>query len=317
MVFYIYLDPPVFSVAAVGGRLGLQALAAVLRGFLQNCLLLDFDDYRWETGIRRALSTHAEVFDRSVIKKFLVQFRKRNRIVPVFQDDYSGKKDLAFIIDQAPAADLDFILAEEVVALPTGCATETATLATYQETDFEARREEAASNGREYSGGELDEEQFLEANFSKLVRHASRIEICDALCGRKFADNYEYTVKRLLGLLGVVLAEPERCELVLHCEKSPRDHHLISQLARHRPPRLAGMNISVCFYDPSAGRQCLPHERYLSTDQFGLEIGRGMDFLDSNTAKNRDVSLNLKDRGVIQSKLAAFQSFRLPAAKVP
>ena len=77
------------------------------------------------------------------------------------------------------------------------------------------------------------------------------------------------------------------------------------------------MNISVYFYDPSAGQQCLPHERYISTDQFGLEIGRGMDFLDSNTAKNRDVSLNLKDRSVLQSKLAAFQTFRLPAAKVP
>jgi hypothetical protein len=313
MVFFVYLDPPVFSAAAKAGPLGLDALAAVLRGFLQNCVLLDFDDWRWETGVRQALSTHERTFENSLVKKLLVQLKKRDRIEPCFRDDYSGKTEMNLVLAQANEAELDLILADSHVAHPNGGQFEIAKLEDYQQTAFEAKRSEAAANGREYSGGELAEGDFLIANFRKALKFATRIDICDAVFGRSFADNYEHTLRLLLGFLDGELVERETCELTIHCEQSARSHHLLTQLAKHRPLGLSKLKITVIFYIRPPSAQCLPHERYLATNQFGFEIGRGMDFLDGGTGRNRDVSINLKDADVIRDKLIPFRSFSAPA----
>ncbi|PWU09025.1 MAG: hypothetical protein C5B50_28155 [Verrucomicrobia bacterium] len=317
MVFYVYLDPPVFEAAAAGGQMALQLLTAILRGFLQNCVLLEFDDYRWDTAVRRAVNSQEKTFDRSAIKKLLVQLQRRNRIVPFFKDDYSGLPDLEFVVQQASAAGLDLILSVQTVSLPSNCSCEAAILGTYQESEFEDQRAETAANGREYKHGEMGEEQFLLTTFQKFIRHARRIEVCDAVCGRYFGDNFKYTLKKFLAFLDSALVDPAVCELILHCEKSERDQYLLSELTSFRTARLAQMPISVCFYDPINGQQCLPHERYICTDQFGLQIGRGMDFLDRATARNRDISVSFKPWNVLSTKLTPYQCFKLAPVQIP
>lgn len=312
MVFFVYLDPPVFAAAAQSGHLGLDALAAVLRAFLQNCVLLDFEDWRWETGVRRALDAHESTFEQSLIKKLLVQLKKRNRLAPCLHDDYSGETDLSLVLSQAAQRELDLILSQSDVAPSSHGQCEITKLETYQRTAFEEKREKAATHGREYSGGEFSEREFLARNFRKALRFAVRVEICDALLGRKFADNYDHTLKLLLGFMDEVLVERQSCELTIHCEQSDRNHHLLTRIAAHRPAGLSNLMIKAVFYSPSNDHQCLPHERYLATNQFGFVIGRGMDFLDRSTGKNRDCSLNLKDHMVVDAKLRPFVAFARP-----
>jgi len=289
----------------------------VLRALLQNCVLLDFDDWRWDTEVRQALTGNEELFENSLVKKLLVHLRKQNRIVPFFQDDYSGKTNMNLVLAQGAAAELDLILTSEISVTSPDGHIEIAQLEGYQQTTFEATRSEIAANGREYVGGEQSEADFLNTNFRKALRFASIIEICDTLLGRKFADNYEHTLRVLLSFLDQVLVERDTCELTIHCGQSARNHHLLSQLARYRPAGLQKLKISVVFYNDAAGGQCLPHERYLATNQFGFEIGRGMDFLDCGTGRNRDVSINLKDAEVIRNKLKPFASFCASAQFVP
>jgi hypothetical protein len=309
MVFFVYLDPRVLGDARKGGVLGLEAMTSVLRAMLQNCILLDFDDWRWETAVKRALQSDDGSFDLSLVKKLLVHLKKKHRVVPYFTDDYSGADDMQIVVAQSTAAEIDMILVCSTGAHSAGAGCEVADLQGYQQTTFEETRADAAANGREYSGGELAEGHFLDLNFRKLLKFASRVEICDAIFGRKFADSYEYSIKALLALMGGVLADPDHATLTIHCEQSNRNGHLLTQLATHRPAALKNLTIEVCFYKNSAGGQCLPHERYLVTDQVALELGRGMDFLDKATGTNRDLSISLKDSDRVRAKIGAYAAF--------
>jgi hypothetical protein len=50
----------------------------------------------------------------------------------------------------------------------------------------------------------------------------------------------------------------------------------------------------------------MPHQRFILTDQFAIEIDRGLDFLDRATHKNRDVSVNTKSHSETSKLLAAY-----------
>lgn len=308
MVCFVYLDPGVFSAAGVADEVRLGDLTAMLRGFVQNCVLLDFDDYRWETSVRREIGTAEAVFDRSLVKKLLVHLKKRKRVVPWFRDDYAGRPELDLVSEQAAEAELDCIVTEKPCPRSPSCLVETTTLRAYQSSEFEQKRSDLAACGREFVGGEMDATGFLESNFRKAVKFAQQIDVCDAILGRKFADNYAYTLRRFLRFLADVLADPGKSTFTIHCQSSPRIPHLVTELAASRPSTLANLRINVVDYDASGGR-CLPHDRYLATDQFGFEIGRGFDFLDRSSNRNRDVSINLKDPDVIREKLRPFGAF--------
>ena len=50
----------------------------------------------------------------------------------------------------------------------------------------------------------------------------------------------------------------------------------------------------------------MPHQRFILTDQFAIEIDRGLDFLDRSTHKNRDVLVNTKSHSETSKLLAAY-----------
>jgi hypothetical protein len=307
MVFFVYLDPAVIHAASAAGTFGWESLTAMLRGFVQNCVVLDFDDYRWAPSIRTELAAAEEVFDRSLVKKLLVQIEKRNRIMPQFQDDYSGRPELDLVTEQAGKAELDCIVAEAPGSLPSDSRARITRLACYQSSGFEQERSEIAAHGREYSGGELGEADFLRSNFSKLLRFARRIEVCDAMLGPKFSDNFKHGLKLFLDLVSRESTSESGCEIVLHSEESERAGFLGDTVQEHQQRLPKTIKLRVQFYCARS----LPHERFLWTDQFALEIGRGMDFLDPKTRKNRDVSLNLKDQEQVARKVEQFSQFRV------
>jgi hypothetical protein len=242
MIFYVYLDPAVFPLANNHGPYAVQLLIGVLRGFLQNCFIAEFEDYRVQESIKNNVASLPDTYDRKIIKSLLATLQKRNRFVYCLVPDYSGgKDDLLCVLDQAAGAFLDLLLLKEInsqLVIPR--EVEVATLVTYQSTDFETRRSLLASEGRTLKEGELDEEEFLNQLFRKALRFAAKIEICDKLFGRRFGDNFEYSAKTLFRWLEKVLIDPSRCKLIFHCGKPDGygDHHMQTQLASFRHGRL-------------------------------------------------------------------------------
>jgi hypothetical protein len=53
--------------------------------------------------------------------------------------------------------------------------------------------------------------------------------------------------------------------------------------------------VEAYYYKLPRGDEPLPHDRFLITDQIAIAIGRGMDFLDFKTKKNRDGTFGLKN----------------------
>jgi hypothetical protein len=195
---------------------------------------------------------------------------------------------------------------------------EIATLANYQHTSFESERARLATEGRTSAEGALGQNDFLDQHFRKALRYATRIEICDKIFGSKFADNYIHTTKTMMQWLAGILADPRVCRLVFHCARPDgnRDHHLLTQLRNFKRAHLANTVIEVQFYELSAPENVLPHERFILTDQIALEIGRGMDFLNAATGRNRDVSIGYKSMKEVHDLLKSYSASRRPAIAV-
>jgi hypothetical protein len=178
----------------------------------------------------------------------------------------------------------------------------------YQHTDFEPRRSKLASVGSRTEPGAQSQTDFLDSHFRKALRHASRIVLCDRLFGRKYGDNYEYTITKVLRWLEAVLDSPATCTLEVHCERPPGLGHraLEGDLKAGRTGRLGSLRMTVYYYNNPGIEDVLPHERFVLTDQFAFSIDRGLDFLDKSTKRNRDVSVRYADADSCQTTLRFF-----------
>jgi hypothetical protein len=311
MIYYVYLAAEVVSVAEKGGAYALQVLIALLRGLLQNCLVIDFQDGRIQEALGEHVRGMQPSFDRKLLSATLGAIQKHNRFVCCLTPDLTGATpDDEVMIQQAAAALIDVaVLSTEAKPgseLPAGL--EIATLATYQHTDFEPRRSKLASVGSRTEPGAQSQTDFLDSHFRKALRHASRIVLCDRLFGRKYGDNYEYTITKVLRWLEAVLDSPATCALEVHCERPPGLGHraLEGDLKAGRTGRLGSLRMTVYYYNNPGIEDVLPHERFVLTDQFAFSIDRGLDFLDKSTKRNRDVSVRYADADSCQTTLRFF-----------
>lgn len=307
MIYYVYIDPEVIRAASREGPYAVQCLIGILRGFLQNCFLLDFVDYRVQNAISDCIDELADPHERKAIKTLLGAMQKRNRFVCALEADYDDRPDVDRALDQARAAGLDLIFVESREAISTAPAgVDVATLADYQITDFENDRSRIAAEGMAFRTGEMTEIEFLDRTFKKALRHASRIEVCDKLFG-KFRDNFVYSIGVFLTWLAQILEDPANCSLVIHCgEIDVSENYLRGELAKFKTGRLAGLTIEVQPYGLGDPDHCLPHDRFILTEQVALTIGRGMDFLDRNTQQNRDLVVDYKSRKQVDDILQSY-----------
>jgi len=316
MIFYTYLAPDVLSVKNIENDFAMQALIGILRGFTQNCFIAEFEDYRVQDSIKEQVNNLPDTFDRKIIQKLLKTLSKHNRFIYCLIPDYSGKKDdVSCVVEQAAKCLLDLIILSEAnkgAEIPKGL--EKATLATYQTTDFENLRSTLAINGRTFVSGELDQKDFLDWCFGKMLRYPTRIEVCDKLFGSRFSGNFEYTVKTFLRWFEQIIVEPQSCKLIFHCGKPEghTDHHIKTQLVNFKTGRLENLPMEIQFYQLPDNSQALPHDRYLITDQIVIDIGRGFDFLDRNTRKNRDLTVGYKSFKEVDNLLKSYASAMLP-----
>ena len=310
MFFYVFMDPGVISDAWIKGDFAVQTLIGVLRGFVQNCAVADFEDYRTQSEIKNHIDGLPDDFDRKIIKSILATLHKRNRFIYCFVPDYTNERsDLECVFEQAEKCLIDLILLKSIPnEFDTPNQTEVVTLSDYQRSSFENRRSLLASDGRTFIGGEYEEYEFLNLHLGKVFRYATRIEFCDKLFGSKFADNYIYTIKILFKWLGGLLSDQGNYRLIFHCGMPPghTKEHIQERISTFKNKYLDSTSIEIQFYQSTEDEQCLPHDRFVTTDQISLTIGRGMDFLDKNTRKNRDVTIGLKNADEVTRLLESY-----------
>jgi hypothetical protein len=316
MFFYIYLEPKVVEVAHQHGELGLQALIGILYGFLQNCFVADFEDERGWNELRDLVNSLPDEDNRKRIKEILTVMYKRNRLISCLSPDYAGdKSDLECLVEQAPGALLDLLLISEIGAPFEGfTAAETATLNTYQYSHFARDRTNLAGGGVTLEEGELDELVFLDKFLKKALKYAHSIEICDKIFGDRYGGNYKYTAQVFFNWLERNLADPENCKIIIHC--GVPDETWLDVMKEHltslKSGRLAGVTIKLCLYDQVSVNAALPHDRFIVTDQIALGLPRGMDFLNRETRKNRDLTLDYKNNDQVNKLIASYAIGRQP-----
>jgi len=310
MVFNFLLDPEAVKSAA-NHPFGIQSLCEVLKGWLVNGLVFDFETEWARQEIGKTVHAMPEGFERKRLSSLLSALVKRKRLLTIMVQDYmSPDSELEQAIGLASKYQIQLLLIGSAVSTPIPAGVEKVTLAEYPDSAIEKKRHQAATDGKIYLGGEASHVDFLDENFANGLRHAKRIDICDRLLGEKFADNYEYTMRRFFLLLDRNLCSPDSCDLVIHCGESSRNGHMAYMLKSFRTGRISMMPMTLHFYSDPSGTMHLPHDRYLWSDQFGFLIGRGMDFLDERTDRNRDVNINLKNEDMIASQLADLAGIR-------
>ncbi len=284
MFYRVFFDPEVVRPAYQSGAVGLSLLIAIWRGFFQNCCICEVDGYLVHARLKEVINELGVDADNqnnglsdhiTRLKKILVQMGKQNRFVDLISTT-KADQSLAFLaVNSANSIGIDFILTEESFPEETN-SPERSNFETYEVSTFERERSKHAEDGL-IPEGEDTADEFFQKRFGKLLPLAKRVTIIDGILGRKFGDNFQYTLKRLIEYLESTNADPSELLLDIHTEEGERIDFLEQRLGewcnaiRYRVQR----------------HQRVPHERYLFTDQFGLQLGIGCDLLSKQTGRNR------------------------------
>lgn len=298
MVFHAYLDPAVIARADEFQPYGYQCLIGILRGFIQNCCIIDPNG-----EVSAALAA-------------------RVRQLPANSDRKTLKELLAFLNDHYRFIDgtdqADVMVTESDAREPgMGVATEVCSLANYQFTDFESRRSLSAHGGVTLGFREISPEQLFERHFHRALRHAQRVQICDGSFGENFKPNYRYTTERFLIWLRSANLLGAGCKVFFKCLAPFREDDRRNRALRRgdwRPDdqKCAAVSSFLREHGVSAEfHRFLPHDRFILTDQFALEVGRGMDFLDQNNGCIRDISIATKDLRQVKRLLQSYARHQL------
>ena len=313
MYFYVFMQPEVFDEAVTDGEDATQNVTSILNGFLQNCFIAVFEDDRWEAAVKEKIEFWPQNMTRRRVKSILVHMKKRNRIIYCLEPDYNNnKQDIDCVLEQAPTIPLDLLVviaSESERPAPPG--TEITTRRTYHHSNFEPKRSDMAVDGVTCSPGDMNESKFMDFHFAKALKYASTIHICDRICGKtSFTGNFRYTVERLMGWLGSVLADPSSCKIIFHLGQPPGQgqQFILQQLTSMKNRALNSTQVDVHFYDESLPTATLPHQRFIMTEQIALDVDRGLDFLDRTTQKCRDTYVNYQNPKEAQKLLSSYSS---------
>jgi hypothetical protein len=262
----------------------MSVLISIWRGFLLNCSVCEVDDYLVHTRIGeilREIAKDAESLGNGLsdyvtrLKKILVQMEKQNRFVDVFSTSEADQLLVHIALNFADSAGLDFILTERELQA-SKMLPECSNLIGYAISNFERERSKDIDDGL-IPEGKYAASSFFPTLFGKVLPLAKSVVIVDGILGRKFGDNFQYTLKIMIQYLGSTNAAASELVLEIHTEDGKRVDFLEQRL-----DEWCGSIQYKVYRHRKVG-----HERYLFTDQFGLQLGVGMDLLDKKTKKNR------------------------------
>lgn len=284
MFYRVFFDPDVIRPAYESGAKGMSLLIAIWRGFFVNCSICEVDDYLVHSRLGDVLKEIGKDAENredglshyiNLLKKILVQMEKQNRFVDVLSTTVAEESLPLLAFQSAKAVGIDLILTECVLPAEPQHPERT-TLDGYEISTFERERSKQVDDGL-IPAGEDSAEFFFHIRFGKLLPLARRAVVVDGILGRKFGDNFQYTLKRMVEYLEATNAAPTEFVLEIHTENGERIDFLEQRLNEWCK------KISYKVHRHSD----VGHERYLFTDQFGLQLGIGMDLLDRTTERNR------------------------------
>lgn len=286
MIFCVFLDPEsVCKLAGMGG-LGADALIGILRVLLGNCLLAETTDWRTGPELREAVQSIANQDVRARVSALLEAFWRRSRFVAILEHE-DGDEDVstaAVALRNRSHAFLDAIITETPGPFPAGRA-EVTPAESFHGSDFAARCQQAAC-GLALAEGVIQPADFFTNHLSKLLLVEGKFEIYDRVAGRDFGPNFFHNLPIWVEFFRQ--AEHD-LELVIHTEGGQ-----IQSIQNQLDELCEDTQITpaVVRHDDRS----LPHERYLKTPAFILNLGRGIDLFDPYTGTNRDLHLTFSPR---------------------
>ncbi len=310
MVYYVYLDPAVVTQASQHGDAGLSSLIGILRGLLANTCIADFDDerIRQEIGALVQAAHWPGCTEDGVkcLKMLLKRMENQRRFIPVFgyPDDDRPEQLAQHIAHNAEKKGIDaYVSPTKNETIPS--IVEQLGLFTFSSSHFETRRQESATNGVLLQGGDHSSDGFFKAYFLKALKHAKRVEFVDRLFADKYADHFEYTTNQILRHISSNVSDSSRISVTIH-SIAPRAEGRLDHCRKTTSQQGRNIQTEVHVYDETESMDtCLHHDRFLLTDQFAFEIGRGLDLFDMCHKKNRDVSVSFKDTKKVQAIIDA------------
>jgi hypothetical protein len=290
----VYFAPENLSDPVVLTEAGAALLVSVLRSLLQNCLLLDFTDYRFDQRIvQEAGNLPHDV--KKIVKTLLTQLAKANRIVRAIADDYRGASDLEVLTAQAERLGLELvIIRQEDQWDTTATRVPRAAVVDYPMSDFETRRSQGMAD-RHFNDDAMAGQQFIDLFVVPFMRYAERLDIIDGSLGENYRDDYAHTLDRFLATVRQSCHWKERLQVTIHCCRGPGKKPdnikgTVSELARKY-----GFDgrVSVEFYGQPGQPFRFKHDRCLVSELGVLNIGRGFDFVQKTNGKLRNTIIGL------------------------
>lgn len=306
MLFYVYLDPEVVKDANSRGQYALKHFQEILKGFTVNCALISFPQQLEE--LKNHILEIPESFEIKEIKSLLVWLKKNNRFISSLIPDYLGvESDTKKLNEQYKNLEIDIIILALSNMENFIWEIECVNIDTYSQSNFERVRFEFTRNGKTFCDDEFDEEVFLNNYFKKLVLNANTLEICDYSFGKNYRTDYIYSWKVLIQWIADIRNHNDKLKIVIHSDKGDPNTamHIITELKNYLPANKSDIEIILKYYIPVNTSLALPHERFLYTEQFAFNIGRGLDFFKSSTGKNRVTSLSYMNNKDIRKDVDA------------
>lgn len=308
-------DKDKLLIVELQNQIKLDKIKTILRGFVGNCCIAVFEDYRTEDQLKALITKLPNCHETKEIKTLLKILKKRNRFIYNLTPDYSGKfSDIESLAEQSEKSQLDMIILKQADEINDyKPKTEITSLEEYDNTEFAKTRRELSSEGKIFREKEYSEDSFMNLVFGKMLKHVQKIDVIDKLFGTKFSGNFEYSAKKLIEFISYNLADQKECkELIFHCgtPKGSTDDHIKTKLSEFKKNKLVNVPIKVNFYGPKPTKKnavnvnhYMPHHRYFITDQIAISSDRGMDFLNKKEKKNRETNVKYENSEKIFSKL--------------
>lgn len=289
MIRLVFLADSCFEDAVSSPERG-SLLVSMLHSLLENCLLLDFNDYRLETSVQK-LIPGLEPTTKREVEAVLSEFSKRNRILRWAEPDWAmTQTDLELIAKQANSLGLNLVIMRELSEwrLPEPSAS---TIVLYPIGAFERERRELVQ-GRLLSDGEMQGADFIQRYLLPLLRYSEEIHIVDGQMGRSIRDDYIRTCTDILHTIRLNTSQLRSITFHLEApDKDTKKHFINRTLTEAAKKAKLSVPVEIFFYADLKRSKGLLHERFLGTELGLVVIGRGFDFIEDSSGSIRNTSV--------------------------
>lgn len=271
------------------GRLGEDALISILRVLLKNCLLAETTDRRTGSELREAVRGIADQNAQKRISALLEKILEQSRFVAILEveDEDDTVPTSVIALRNRDHTYLDAIITEASAPFPAG-RTEVISAESFHGSDFAGKCQQA-NDGFTLAKGKIQPREFFSKHFARLLIVKGPVEIYDRVIGKVFGtyfggkpeQNFKYNLPWWVDFLKQA---DHSIQLIIHTEGGQTQSIQDSLMELCSNTRISP---KVICHPPHR----LPHERYLKTPAFILNLGRGIDLFDPYTRQNRDLHI--------------------------